>query len=85
MSTADGCQQVRAGDVNRASLTFSVGYLQALFQLVEVFAPERPVPLRSRSAHLPEQNGQSAVFADTGRSIHLDTSTGENDNDSRTY
>jgi hypothetical protein len=31
--------------VNRASLTLPVEALQALFQAVEVFAPEGPVPL----------------------------------------
>lgn len=80
----NGFQRLRPCHVNRASLTLSVGDLQALFQVVEVFAPERPFPLQSRPSLLPEQNGQSAVVADTVRNTHLDTSTGENDNDSRT-
>jgi hypothetical protein len=62
---------------------FSVGDLRALFQVVEFFAPERLVPL-PRSDHLPAQSEQIAVFAETVRNIHLDTSTGENDNDSKT-
>jgi len=62
---------------------FSVGGLRALFQVVEFFAPERLVPL-PRSDHLPAQSEQIAVFAETVRNIHLDTSTGENDNDSKT-
>jgi hypothetical protein len=71
-------------DLNRASLTSSAEALQVLFLVVEVFAPKSPVPLQSRSRRLPEQNGQIAVFADTDRNIHLDTSTGDDDNDSRT-
>jgi hypothetical protein len=79
-----GFSHIPASDVNRASrMPFGEG-LQVLFQLVEVFAPKLLVPLQSRSARLPEQNGQIAVFADRVRNTHPDTSTGENDNDSRT-
>ena len=80
----NGSSHTPASDINRASLTSFAEALQALFPLVAVSAPKRPVPLQSRSGRLPEQNGQIAVFADTVRHIHLDTSTGENDNDSRT-
>jgi hypothetical protein len=71
--------RLRASDLSRAFLTSSAEALQALFQLVEVFAPENPVPLRSRQGRLPEQSEKIVAVVDTVRDTHPDTSNGDDD------